>query len=299
MNEGFRGVLKFSGGVFVLAVFAIVLSKNLDAVRLVFSIDPVQLLLLLALTVVMFVINGLLIKYMMTVFDIQLPFSEYFGLGILTSIGNYVLPLRGGASLRAVYLKKKFKFPYKTFVSTLMGMYILVFCVYGGIGFLASIFQQFLNGGTVLMLPAFYLALFLAPLAFIVFHPKTGFARVDLVFDGWGEIKRSRVFPTLILVEVFDALARVFLMYAIFFSIGVEISFSYVVFVTVVNVFSLFINILPANIGVRELVITLASQAGGASVEAGLAVALVLRGTEVLGLMLCSPFALRIFRGSR
>jgi uncharacterized membrane protein YbhN (UPF0104 family) len=55
-------------------------------------------------------------------FSIKLHWLEAFELGMVTRFGNLLLPLRGGAVARAVYLNKRFGFASSLFVASLSGM---------------------------------------------------------------------------------------------------------------------------------------------------------------------------------
>ena len=123
----------------IIGYFIYYFYNNRADLLVVLQISPKYLLVIFLLYTLTFFINGIFIKIVLKSFKKTLPVFESFYISIISSLGNYFLPMRGGAAIRSVYLKKKFDFPYSHFVSTLYGMYIIVFLVSSFIGLLSLI----------------------------------------------------------------------------------------------------------------------------------------------------------------
>jgi uncharacterized membrane protein YbhN (UPF0104 family) len=98
---------------------------------------PIRHLLgLYGLTLGVVICNGLFIKYALQSYAIKLGYRDWLSITIATSIMNYVIPFRGGAGFRALYLKRQYDFAITDFLSTLSGMLLIHFVVNGFIGLL-------------------------------------------------------------------------------------------------------------------------------------------------------------------
>ena len=64
-------------------------------------------------------LRSLFNKIMMFRLGVCISISESFMLSCVTTAGNFLLPFRGGAGLRAIYMKKLYKLPYSHFASSL------------------------------------------------------------------------------------------------------------------------------------------------------------------------------------
>lgn len=112
--------------IILIACFAVYCYQHIDEFRQLNIVNAIYFVPLFFLYVLFFINNGLILKYFLEPFDIRLRFKEWFGLSVITTMGNYLTPFRGGAVARAVYLKKKHKFSYSYFLSTLSGIYIVL-----------------------------------------------------------------------------------------------------------------------------------------------------------------------------
>jgi uncharacterized membrane protein YbhN (UPF0104 family) len=105
--------------------------------KFAFSISQIpipNLLGLYGLTLGVMVCNGLFIKYALRSYAIELGCRDWLSISIVTSVMNYVMPFRGGAGFRALYLKVQYNFAIIDFLSTLSGMFLIHFVVNGCLG---------------------------------------------------------------------------------------------------------------------------------------------------------------------
>ena len=123
----------------VLAIAAIALYLNaqrqlLAAFRQV-SLSAVTYLV--ALRLMFLVTNGLFLRAFASRFGTQLTPKEWFGLSVVTTMGNYITPISGGMFARAAYLKRRYRFPYAHSATLLASNYLVNFWVIGVVGALA------------------------------------------------------------------------------------------------------------------------------------------------------------------
>src|SRR3989344_823124 len=135
-------------------------------------------------------LNGLRVKIYAALFNIPLNFQEWFGLAQVSTLGNAVSPFRGGASLRALYLKRHYDFPYRTFLVTVASNALIVFLAYSFIGMAALIM---IGKGFNLWMFLIFLAVFICSLAVII-YPENRILKITPLFlketmkkllDGW------------------------------------------------------------------------------------------------------------------
>src|SRR3989344_5906713 len=153
-------------------------------------IAPVVLLLLAGLYV-----QGLQNKNLLTPFGIILRNGEEFSLAIVTRFYNLITPFRGGMAARAIYLKKKHKFPYTNFMATLGASYVLVYLMAAVLGLVASYFIFAESGRFSWIVSGIFLLLFLGMLGITFISPRfkeprnKWLARFVRVLNGWHLIK--------------------------------------------------------------------------------------------------------------
>ncbi len=211
--------------------------------------------------------TGLFTKFTLGAFNKNISFRESNYIAIITAAGNFFGPLLGGASIRAVYLKKKHNLEYSKFISTMYGYYLITYTNYAAIALVAlvAIYTHFgyINGLKVTGL--FLLAVLFAGIVAIVMPTKYAIGlsnmrvlrplrkHLQMAINGWGEIK---VHPGLIrslaiisFVVFLILVTESFILYNLF---SADVFFASVVLYTVMGVFTMLISITPGAIGFRE-----------------------------------------------
>lgn len=137
--------------------------------------------ILLFLSLLQIFLVGLFTKIITRSFGVILNSREWFGLSVITSLGNYLLPFKGGAGIRGVYLKKYHDFPYPYFLTVLVATSIIIFFVNSGIGMagmcLTCVYYKIFNWIVFATLGAFFFLF----LAIIVFSPKLPSSRSNFL----------------------------------------------------------------------------------------------------------------------
>jgi len=248
--------------VILISWFVVYFYQNIDNFKQIKIVNPFYILPLGIFVILFLISNGLILKYLLDPFKIKLKPKEWFGLSVITSMGNYLTPFRGGALAKAIYLKKVYQFPYSYFLSTLAGIYVIMFLVYSFVGLIAMFFlYHFLEIFNVLIFVVF-LVVFLSLLGIVIFSPKIKESKYSFinkfikVLNGWHLIKsnkRSIRFIGLIsLIMVGVMVLRIFLEFKVF---GLEISFLSALFLSIVSILGSFISITPGALGIREAMV--------------------------------------------
>jgi uncharacterized membrane protein YbhN (UPF0104 family) len=275
----------------VIAAFVVYFALNADKFRPLLHIKLIYLLLAVGLNMAAVFVNGLFTKAILIPFGKHISTGESFYVSLISSVGNFFAPAGAGFGIRAVYLKKKFNLAYSDFMSTLAGNYIIVFLVDSLFGLIALWFLRDRIYGRYYLLLIVLLIIFISSLILSLLRIKI--PRYDhrnrligpvarnlgRVINGWSNIiKNKPLMLELTGITILNVTLTLVLMAVIISSLGFSISFAGLVLFTVLSSLSLFINITPANLGVKEAVYLFSSGVLGFSASQILSIALIDRG---------------------
>jgi len=270
----------------LLAIFAAIgyyFYHNRDLFQNLENIKFEQALILILLRLLFFGTNGLFLKEFAFVHNIKLRFIEWFGLPIVTTMGNHLTPLSGGMVIRAAYLKYKHHFPYSKFTTLLGATYLTGFWVAGLLGVLITIpltqeQPEMWYATTVFGLIVFGTSLlFVLPTFQLPWQNRfVGF--FNRVLTGWNFIRHDKVLLLkLLIITLISALINGASYWLAYQALGVTIPFHKALLVSLVTVFSSMLSLTPGNLGVRETLVGLVSAAAGVGGGEGLLAALLVR----------------------
>ncbi len=272
-----------------LALFAIYALNNKDIFYGLKSVSIASILLITVGRLAVFVSNGLFTKWTAEAFTKKLTTGEGIYVGILSAAGNFFGPLLGGASIRAVYLKKVHKISYSHFTSMLMGYYLILFIIncLAALGSIALLPRTDQTAGLVTFFGVWLAVLLL--LMVIKLPSRDRFARleskkfwgklVNTVFTieyGWHVLIRDKkLLLKMLALALATYLASLFISYVEFNAIGVSMSLPALGLYTAVVAISLLVSITPGAIGIREGLLLLVSSTIGVTNEQILQVAVI------------------------
>ena len=248
-----------------------------------------NIFILLLLRGMFLLVNGLLLKDFSSRFSVVLKPIEWIGLSFVTALGNYIAPFSGGLIARAGYLKSRHSLSITNFAVLLSSNYLVNF--FGvAIAGLAGCFSV-MGSSTKLpwQLPVLFfsvaggvLALVVLPLP-VISSNNLGLRKINEALEGWKLIRNDWSLILRLLGYTFcNILLNSLSFYVAFRSIGVDIPYFRALLISLIAVFSLLINITPANLGVQEAVVGLASVVLSQSTSEGLIVALIIRASTML-----------------
>jgi len=284
----------------ILGYFVYYFFNNKSDLLAVLQISPKYLGGIFLLYSLTFFINGIFIKVILKSFNKTLSTGESFHISIVSSLGNYFLPMRGGAAIRSVYLKKKYDFCYAHFVSTLYGNYIIVFLVSSLTGLLSLILIDikhsissfplylFFGGLFTLML---ILSLFKFPLEKIKESKNKPVNRIlqiiKNILNGWNIIVDDKgLLISLIGLTLVNLVISNALFYFQFIALNIEVSFLNVILYNCLSGVSLLVSITPGSLGIREGIFSITANILEISNEQIMQLALLDRGAVVIVLVL-------------
>lgn len=291
----------------VIIIFGVYLSLNFEDFRPLLHINTFFLVLILIGNLATIFANGLFIKFVIQPFGKHISTSESFYVSILSSVGNFFTSVGGGLSFRAIYLKKRHQLSYSKYLSTVSGNYIFVFFVTSLIGIVSLFMLRDHRNVQYFILLASFLFLFLCCLAISLLklpkfsnrinHNKINsiLEIIDQVSIGLKTIFHSKkLLVQLLALTLFNLSITLINNYLIIKSLDLSIGLPQLALFSVLGLLSLFINITPANLGIKEAVYIFSSSVVGFSVSEIIAISLIDRGVLFLSLLLVWLFSLRI-----
>ena len=283
----------------VLGFFVYYFINNKEDLLKVLSVPILPLVGIMISYSIVFYLNGVFIKVILKTFKKKISLIESFYVSVISSLGNYFLPMRGGAVIRSVYLKKNFEFPYEYFVSTLYGYYIIVFLVNAFVGLISLVVISMKYGITSIPLYLFFGGLFVAMLvlSFVKFPVKKIKGSKNKVLDkvlsviknileGWNMIvENKRLLISLIVITLVALVAGIALFYFEFRALSIDASIMNVILYNCLSGVSLLVSITPGSLGIREGIFSITSDILGISNEQIMQLALLDRGVSVIVLV--------------
>jgi uncharacterized protein (TIRG00374 family) len=292
------GVIKILLTLVVLGLFVLYFINNQQDFEAVFATSLWIVLLLLGLNSLHFFINGLFVLCLLKGFGHRISGMESFYISIISSFGNYFIPMQGGAAIRSVYLKKTLNFPYAHFIASLYGNYIVIFGVNALFALITLSLIHFRISAVPLPLFAFFglmliAMVILALVRFRVHLGEVGNSKVmrkilevlSRILQGWEMISRKK---TLLMGLVWITIGNFIVMTAIyaleFFTLGIQGNLLTILLYNCLAGVSLLISLTPGALGIREGIFFLTSDVLGISNEEIMQLALLDRGVTVLTL---------------
>ncbi len=254
-------------GLVAIALLGYYLFQN----RMVFSslgnVTVLQITLIIGLETIVVILGSVVNYSMVRRFGYRVTFLDSVLLQYINNFLNKILPtIGGGAAFRAVFLKKKYQFPYSQFVATLGGFYLINFIATSLIGLccMAWIYLQY--GETNWVIISAFLLLIIPSLLIVFFTPKIpgGNNRISNALrratEGWNILKKDKGFisfyAVVIIVQLLLSSAE---MLIAFNAIGVHTGYIQTLYLSSLGIILSFLNFTPDGIGIREAVYVFSS----------------------------------------
>jgi uncharacterized membrane protein YbhN (UPF0104 family) len=274
------------------------ISKNILSFKQLFLIglkNPGFIILIGTIILIIIILNGILLKYLICPFRINLKNIEAFGLSIITKFYNLITPFRGGAVARAVYLNKKHDFPYIHFLATLSAIYILIFLtssIMGVISMLSLLKENLFNTTIFITLSTLSILLIII----IIFSPKLKevknkwLNRFIKVINGWHLIKNNK---KIIIITIIISLLQLFLIalnnliaYHLF---GIQITLAKALFIAAISNLSIIVAITPGNLGIGDAINVFIANMIGIPLTEAIAATILLRAINLAVILILGP----------
>jgi uncharacterized membrane protein YbhN (UPF0104 family) len=280
----------------VFAAFAVFAVEYESVLGAIMHADLQSFLAMMLCSCFVSVSAAMILQMQLQAFDIRLSLGECLKATVMSSLGNLLLPMQGGMSLRAVYLKKTAKLPYSRFVSTVFAVYLINFQLLAAIGLLS--YAALYVSGEVYnhLIPMFFGVFFIGTSVAIFFGLPMPLKALHRIWEGWQIMRRGKVLYSLYALLLLNILVMSLATAFAFRSVDAGMGFMQAMMVSVMSFFALFVNLTPANLGIREMVISYTTSMVGGGVVEGFAASVVLRAAELSSLFLVFVAQLAFFK---
>lgn len=237
---------------------------------------------------------------------LTLPISlvEAISLGLLTTVGNIIGPFRGGAALRAVYLKTVYGFEFSRFMSTLYGVYVVTVGVNAAVGLVAVGLMGFQQTFAGLVEPVIALLGCLAVCLLAALTPRVNSTggwlsgRIASASDGWHSLRSDfGVMASVIALTLVQSLSGIVALWGCFAALGVQPAALPILVVGTIGNLSTMLSITPAGIGVYDGVVAYIATKTSIAPQLTVAAALFMRIILLASVIpLCVPAGIWLSR---
>lgn len=277
----------------VLAVFFVYFAFNIESFKPLLHLNPIYLLLIGIGDLILVGANGVVIKLILQPFKKFIPTIESIYVALISALGNFFAPAGSGFGIRAVYLKKKHGLAYSDFISTLSGNYVIFLFVNSVLALISLYLLRSASSQSYKVLVMVFVGLFLLSLVLMLvklpnFNTEKSIKNKYLrwfvvnflhVVNGWSKIvANKKLLLKLTAMMLFSFIVTLFIAKLEFMAIGTQISWPQLILFNVLGGLSLFINITPANLGVKEALFIFSAQVLGLSVNEIVLVGIIDRG---------------------
>lgn len=250
------------------------------------NLNPIYMIMLIALHALGFWFLGFTQAMPLKKHNIDIKTSEWYGLSVVAELFNMILPANGGTGIRMMYLKDKKNLPIRQFLSMNFAVILTGFTMLGIFG---SLYFQYVlnkNDDVFRLLESLFIALALSGILLLVFSEILGkifkikrkYSPKIYLFDTKFATKATLVW------FLFFALYPLKI-YLSFLAIGVHIGAAESFEISLILLIASFFQVLPGNIGVKELITAYISSHYGIKFETALLASLIDRGVLLLFLL--------------
>lgn len=244
----------------VLLFLGIFIARYWEDFQNIKIVNPLAMLPIILLMLLFLIVNGLVNYIILRGYSVPVSLGISIGLASTNTIGNLLLPMRGGTVSNAVFLRKKYSFSYSLFLALLSAIYIVIFWTSSLFGIIVMVLQKNIYGQDIpLNLFIFFILVFIFFSIIILFSPeipvtKYGFINKFIqVLNNWRLINKNRkIIASLICLTILNILITALFTYFEFILIGEEVAFDKLIIYAIFSGFSLLVSITPGNIGIRE-----------------------------------------------
>lgn len=277
----------------VIATFLVYFFFNIDKFSALLHVNIFLLILIAVAYLSTIAANGLFIKFILEPFEKFISVRESSYVAMISSVGNFFAPIGSGFGFRAIYLKKKHGLAYSDYIATLYGNYVIVFLINSFFALLSLYLLRDSSARGYFTLVILFGGMFVVSLLLTIVRIPTLKRELNVnnkhlrfvtrglldMAAGWNRIiKNKRLLLHLLAVTVFNFVITLLIAWLEISALHFSISFPALLLFSVLGSLSLFINITPANLGVKEAIYLFSSAVIGLSAPQILSIALIDRG---------------------
>jgi uncharacterized membrane protein YbhN (UPF0104 family) len=257
--------------------------KNQATFEKIKAIDGTLILMLIGIHALNFLLLGITHAYPLKKHNIHLKMKEWYGLCTISELFNLLLPAKGGTAIRMMYVSEKKGLEKREFLSMGLAVVLTGFSLLGIAGTIYCHFMLKKSDIIFVALESLFIALTVS--SFILIFASELFTRIFKMERKYSP-KKYLLDKKIVIVSLLCYLGM-FILYPIkvylsFKAIGVHIHLVDSFEITLILLASSFFQVLPGNIGVKEVATAYIAQQYGVQFETALLASLVDRAILLL-----------------
>lgn len=218
--------------------------------------------------------------------SVEIKTKEWYGLCVVAELFNMILPANGGTGVRMMYMKDKKNLPIRQFLSMNFAMILTGFTMLGMVG--SIYFQYILNkhDSVFQMLESIFTALAISGIFLLVFSEILGkLFKVKRKYSPKIYLFDTKLAGKATLIWFAFFALYPLKIYLSFLAIGIHIGVHESFEISLILLVASFFQILPGNMGVKEIITAYISSHYGINFETALLASLIDRGVLLLFLL--------------
>ncbi len=257
--------------------------KNSTSFARLKSIDLSLIFLLISIHALNYLLLGITHFYPLKKHNIHLKFKEWYGLCTVSELFNMLLPAKGGTAIRMMYINEKKGLEIREFLSMGLAVVLTGFSLLGVVGLIYCHF--FLSKHNIIFTALESLFIALTVSSFILIFASELVTRL-LKLERKYSPKKYLADNKIVFISV-SAYLGMFILYPVkvflsFKAIGINIHFIDSFEISLILLGSSFFQVLPGNIGVKEMATAYVAQQYGIQFESALLASLIDRAILLL-----------------
>lgn len=260
----------------LLVGLAVYVQKNSVSFAHLKSVRLEFIILLIGIHAIFHWLLGMTQKMPLVKHKIKLSIKEWYGLCMASELFNMLLPANGGTGIRMLYLKDKKKLPFRSFLSLSFAIVLIGFTFLGVIGVIYSRFFLAKSASVFVLLESTFIALAISGIILMFMTDAIAkifkFKRKSSPKFYLSDIKLS---SSIALCWIGMFLLYPIKIYLSFVAIGVELPIIHAIEISLVLLAASLFQILPGNIGVKEIITAYIGKQYGIEFETALLASLI------------------------
>lgn len=236
--------------------------ENINVIKIVHWLYLIVSLFLIVLGTV---INGMISNLFWSEQGLKLNFKEWYGLNIINTLLNFIVPMRGGTFSVASYMKRRYDFRVSDFFTALSASYVIIYWVNSLAALCAIAWLYYKEGYISYFLSVFFLVLFLFLSYILLFSPHINIqsnkfiSRVIYIINNWYILRNNTSLKLkIVILSIINIAINSSAMFFLFRTLGFEINPTNAVILTIISSVTLVASFTPSNIGIKEAIIAFA-----------------------------------------
>ena len=267
----------------LLVGLAVYVYRNGESFERLKQIDLSIIALLIGFHVVNYLLLGITHAYPLSKYGVYLKFKDWYGLATISEMFNYLLPARGGSAIRLLYLHDKYHISKRELLSMGLAVVMTGFLMLGIFGAIyCHLFLSHIN-------PLFYALEILyvgVTVSSLIFVFASDFVISLLKMDAKYSPKKYLVDKKIMGVSSLCYLGMLLInpikIYLSFKAIGIDLGLTETIEMSLILLASSFFQVVPGNIGVKEMATAYIGKQYGIQFETALLASLIDRSIMML-----------------